>query len=137
MKYALTIEKDGEGFLARFPDVPEALTGGDTLEETLSNAADALITAFEFYFEDGRTIPFPEATSQHYIDVAPSTWAKVLLLNAMLDSNLTQSGLAKLIGSTRQEMQRVFDLNHATKIDTIDAALRAMGKKLDLKLSPV
>lgn len=35
-----------------------------------------------------------------------------------------------------QELARVYDLKHATKIDTVAAALRAMGYELQLQVSP-
>jgi antitoxin HicB len=40
--------------------------------------------------------------------------------------------LARRIGTTKQEVNRLTDLKHATKIDRIDAALRALGKRLVL-----
>ncbi|MDE3148193.1 MAG: hypothetical protein KGL37_01880 [Acidobacteriota bacterium] len=40
--------------------------------------------------------------------------------------------LARRIGITRQEVNRLTNLKHATKIDRIDAALRALGKRLYL-----
>ncbi len=45
--------------------------------------------------------------------------------------------MARRIGTTRQEVNRLTDLRHATKIDRakinrIDAALRALGKRLYL-----
>lgn len=41
----------------RFPDLPEALTQGETLEQAIAMAADALVTAPDFYLEDGRPVP--------------------------------------------------------------------------------
>jgi len=40
--------------------------------------------------------------------------------------------LARRIGATRQEVNRLTNLKHATKIDRIDVALRALGKRLYL-----
>ncbi len=37
--------------------------------------------------------------------------------------------LARRIGATRHEVNRLTNLKHATKIDRIDAALRALGKR--------
>ena len=42
-----------------FRDVPEAITQGDTFEDALDMAEDALRTAMEFYDEDGKTYPTP------------------------------------------------------------------------------
>lgn len=42
-----------------FRDVPEAITQGDTFEDALDMAEDALRTAMEFYDEDGKIYPTP------------------------------------------------------------------------------
>ncbi|WP_336758561.1 type II toxin-antitoxin system HicB family antitoxin [Aeromonas hydrophila] len=59
--YPVIIERDGDTWMARFPDVPEALTCGDSREEALTAALDALVTAFEFYIENGRPVPVPSS----------------------------------------------------------------------------
>ena len=40
--------------------------------------------------------------------------------------------MARRIGATRQEVNRLTSLKHTTKIDRIDVALRALGKRLYL-----
>lgn len=119
-----------------FPDIPEALTQGDTREEALSAALDALVTAFEFYFEDNEQIPLPSGVNagDDFVEVPLSVTSKVLLLNAFLDSKLTQQELAKRIGKPRQEITRLFDLNHATKIDAVQSAAKALGRELTLNI---
>jgi antitoxin HicB len=60
MRYPVNIEPvDEGGFFVSFPDVPEALTQGDTYEDALAMAADALATALEFYTDDNRPVPLP------------------------------------------------------------------------------
>lgn len=135
MRYPVIIEKDGDCYMARFPDIPEALTGGDTHQETLNNAKDALVTAFEFYFEDQRPVPPPSTIEGDSVPVPPSVWAKVLLLNTMLEKNVSQVELAKLMGTRKQEVQRIVNLEHATKIDTLSHALEVLGKQLEISIA--
>lgn len=131
--YPVILEPDGDGWMASFPDIPEALTGGETREETLANAHDALLTAFEFYFEDERQVPMPsQIPGAELVEVPLSIWSKVLLLNAMLELRIPQVELARLLGTRKQEVQRLIDLRHATKIDTIARAMAALGKPLRL-----
>ena len=59
MNYPATFTKDTDGFVVTFRDIPEALTQGDTYEEALEMAQDALATAMDFYFEDNRPVPMP------------------------------------------------------------------------------
>lgn len=130
--YPVNLRRDGKFILVTFPDIPEAITQGNTREHALEMAKEALETAMEFYFEDRRTVPAPSAPKhgQAVVELAPSLAAKVLLLNEMLRQDVRPVELARRIGTTKQEVNRMTDLKHATKIDRIDEALRALGKRL-------
>lgn len=135
MHYPVNIEPvvDEGGFFVSFPDIPEALTQGETLEEALEMGKDALETALEFYFEDERTVPFPSKPEpgQSVIELSPSLWAKVLLLNEMVLQHVRPADLARRLSVRPQDVTRLMQLKHPTKIDTISSAFRAMGKKLE------
>ncbi len=118
--------------MVSFPDIPEALTQGDTREEALEMGLDALITSFDFYFEDNQRVPAPGDITGDFVEVPASVAAKVLMLNAFLDSGLTQVELASRMGVKKQEVTRIFDLHHSTKIDTIQKALSALGRRLEM-----
>lgn len=137
-RYPAQIKPNGDGgFIASFRDVPEALTEAWTEEELKKNALDALITAIDFYIEERR--PFPQPSSfgpgDLKIELPPSVIAKVLLLNAMIETNTRPIDLARKLGLSRQEVSRITDLHHSTKIDTIAKALNAIGRNLDLSVS--
>ena len=128
--------KEG-GFVVTFRDIPEAITQGDTLDEATTMAEDVLVSAMDFYFEDRRAVPPPSQPKrgEHLIGLAPSVAAKVLLLNELVISGLSNTELARRMGTRPQEVQRIVDLNHATKIDTNAAALAAVGKRLDVRVA--
>lgn len=130
MDYAARLEPDGNGYVVTFRDIPEAITQGDTLDEALEMAADALATAMDFYFEDNRPVPLPTPAQEgeHYVSLPLSIWSKVLLLNEMLSQHVTQAELAKRMGIKPQQMTRIVNLEHSTKIDTIVDAFKALGK---------
>lgn len=135
MRYPVNLKPAVEGgFVVSFPDIPEALTQGDSRHEALEAAQDALVTAFEFYFDDNETIPLPSAVdaADDYVEIPLSVASKVLLLNAFLEAKITQQELASRIGRPKQEITRLFDLKHATKIDAVQTAVRALGKQLSL-----
>ncbi|MCK3654226.1 antitoxin [Pasteurellaceae bacterium Macca] len=135
MFYPAKFEQDENGLYAvTFRDIPEAITCGDNLTEAQAMAKDALITAMEFYFEDFRTVPMPSEpmADEQLIELPASVFAKVLLLNEMVAQRVSQSELARRIGVKPQEMQRVTNIHHNTKIDTIHNALRSLGKQLQL-----
>lgn len=139
MRYPVILTPDDGGFAVSFPDVPEALTSGATEAEALEMAADALATAMEFYFEDGRPVPMPGKVGkgQHAVDLPASVSAKVLLLNEMLEQGVKPAELARRLNTRPQDVQRLIDLEHATKIDTIEEALRALGRELVIDVRKV
>ncbi len=133
MRYPVNLKKAREGgYVVTFPDIPEAITQGETLEDSLQHAQDALESAMEFYFEDRRRVPAPSKPKprQHVVELPASLTAKVLLLNEMLRQKVRPAELARRIGTTPQEINRLTDIRHTTKIDRIEDALRALGKRL-------
>lgn len=132
MRYPVDLQPDSGGYVVSFPDIPEALTQGDTREEALAMALDALITAFDFYFEDNQPIPLPSEVTGDYVEVPLSVASKVLMLNALIESGLTRVELADRIGIKKQEVNRLINLQHSTKIDAIQRAMKALGKQLEI-----
>ncbi|WP_294844441.1 type II toxin-antitoxin system HicB family antitoxin [uncultured Gilliamella sp.] len=137
MFYPAKLTKEDNGYTVTFRDIPEAITCGDDLQDALSMAQDALITSMDFYFEDHRKVPLPSKAKrgEHLIELPASIFAKVLLLNEMVDQNISNVELAKRINVKPQEVQRIVNLNHTTKIDTISNALSALGKHLELSVA--
>lgn len=135
--YPATVDSNNEGgFIARFCDVPEAIAEAWNLEELKNNARDALISAIDFYVEDRRVFPVGSAVKSGdiAIELPASVVAKVLLLNTMVQANVRPVDLARKMGIKPQEVTRLTDIRHATKIDTLQAALRTLGKELILEL---
>lgn len=137
MFYPAKIQPDGASFLVTFRDIPEAITSGKSGRHAESMARDALVTAMDFYFEDRRKVPPPSKPRRGEIavPVAASVAAKVLLLNQMIDAGITASELARKLNTSPQVVNRIVDIHHATKIDTIAAALQAMGRRLELSVA--
>lgn len=132
-KYPVRLEAEPEGgFVVSFRDIPEALSQGDTREEALQMAEEALVTAMDFYFEDHRPVPLPSKAKRGEVLVAlpPSLAAKVALLNLMLEKRVRPADLARTMHVKPQEVTRIMDLHHATKIDTISAAFAALNYEL-------
>ena len=130
--YPVNLRKDGKFILATFPDVPPAITQGNNRTHALEMAKEALELSMEFYFDDMRPVPMPSKPKrgQAVVALSPSIAAKVLLLNEMLRQRVRPIDLARRLGTTRQEVNRLTNLRHPTKIDRIDAALRTLGKRL-------
>jgi antitoxin HicB len=134
MRYPANIVPDEGNFLVTFPDIPEAITCGDTRDEAVLMAADALLTALDFYFSDRRPVPPPSKAKrgQTLIELAPSVAAKVLLLNEMLAQGVRPADLARRLNTSAQEVNRLTNVMHTTRIDSVAEALKAIGKRLEV-----
>lgn len=132
----LTPDKKDGGFVVTFVDIPEAISQGDSLPQALAAAKDALESALDFYFEDKRAVPAPSRPKrgQHVIELPASLSAKVLLLNEMVTQDVRPAELARRLNTTPQEVNRLTNVRHTTRIDGIAAALQALGKHLDMRV---
>ena len=136
MKYPATFTPEAAGITVTFRDIPEAITQGDDEADALSMAKEVLLAAMEVYFDEKRPVPSPSAAQRNdrLIPVPASVLAKILLLNQMLEQNVIPSELARRMATTRQEVNRLIDLKHTTRIDRIEEAMAALGRKLELSV---
>jgi antitoxin HicB len=133
--YPVTLTQDGKFVKVNFPDIPEALTQGKDREEALVMAKEALEMAMEFYFEDRRPVPEPSKVKrgQPVIELSASLSAKVLLLNEMLRQKVRPVELARRLRTTPQEVNRLTNIRHTSRIDGIAGALKALGKTMEIR----
>jgi antitoxin HicB len=129
------LAKEG-GFVVTFRDIPEAITQGESVEGAMMRARDALETALDFYFDDRREVPAPSKArrGERLIELPASLSAKVLLLNEMVRQRVRPADLARRLHTTPQEITRLTDVRHRTRIDSIAAALKALGKQLEMRV---
>lgn len=135
MQYPVKIRRDGRFFLVTFPDIPEAITQGESREQAMSAAKDALESALDFYFEEVRMVPPPSRIKrgQSFIELPASLTAKVLLLNEMVRQRVRPAELARRLQTTPQEVNRLTNLHHISKIDRVAEAMKALGKTLEIR----
>jgi predicted RNase H-like HicB family nuclease len=58
---ALVHKDEGTSYGVSFPDVPGCISAGDTLEEALANAGEALCTHLALMRHDGDILPAPRS----------------------------------------------------------------------------
>lgn len=61
MQYVALFQEDKHGFSVEFPDLPGCVTCGDTLDEAVDHAHEALAVFVEEMAEQGRDLPEPTA----------------------------------------------------------------------------
>ena len=126
----LKAEPEG-GFTVTFPDFDVGVTYGSTHEEALRQAADLLETIVANYLAEGWDIPVPSAArGRPLATLEPLVAMKVALYRAMRAAGVTKAELARRMGIAPQQVQRLFDTNHASRVDQLAAAFAALGRRL-------
>ena len=133
MNYPVKLVRDSnDAILVDFPDVPEAHTFGDDREEALMRAGEALESALSAYIELRRDIPAPSKPKrgQPVVSLPALVDAKVRLYSAMRASRIGKAELARRLNCHLPQIDRLLDLNHNSRLDQLEAALRVLGKRL-------
>jgi antitoxin HicB len=133
LQYPVNLKRDSNGtMLVTFPDVPEAVTFGNDEADAIYHAVDAIETAFMTYIEDRRPIPRPSAIRRKKwaVTLPVLSEAKLALYQAMIAGRVRKTELARRLGVHMPQVDRLLDLSHSSRIEQIEAALRATGKEL-------
>lgn len=137
LQYPATFRADKSGgFVVTFRDIPEAITQGESRQDAMKHAGEALETALQFYFDDRRPVPTPSAPHrrERLVTLPTSVSMKVLLLNEMIHQRVGPAELARRMKLPKQEANRITTLHHATKVDRIAEALAVLGKRMSIHL---
>jgi antitoxin HicB len=114
-----------------FPDVPEAITQGDTSEEVALMAEDALVTALSFYTGEDQTLPRPSSAQNRPVAIVPPlVAAKLALHEAILAAGMSNVVLGRRLNLDEKAVRRLRDPLHQSHIGSVEAALRVLGKRL-------
>ncbi len=122
------------GFVVTFPDVPEAITQGEDREEALLCAVDALEAALSFYVDDKRPLPVPSKPKrgQAVVRLSVLESVKLAIYAEMLAQGVKKSELARRLGWHMPQVDRLLDLNHASRMEHLESAARSLGREIRL-----
>jgi len=131
--YPATLTADPEGgYTVTFRDVPEAITEGDSRDEALLRAEDALESALAMYVTAKEPLPdaSPPEADDVLVPLSALGMAKVALYDAMRDQGVGRAELARRLRWHLAQVNRVLDLRHASKMEQVEIALAALGLRL-------
>ncbi len=137
MHYRVVLKRVSNGtVVATFPDVPEAHTVGNDEAQAQARAPDALETALAIYVDERRDLPRPARPrkGQRAVTLPPMAAAKLAIYQAMRDQGVTQVALARRLGCDPKDVRRLLDLMHRSRLDRLEAALAALGKRLVIEV---
>jgi antitoxin HicB len=136
--YALFEPDEHGGFVVTFPGLNHGATQGETLEEALDMGEDLLGSIVGELMKRGADLPpVAKHRGKNYrlISLPALQSAKAELYSIFRASGVKKAELARRIGIPKTNIERLFDLDHASRFDQIEAAFRAIGKKIEVRIS--
>jgi len=132
--YPAIVKRDGDTFVVLFPDIPHAHTNGNSREDALSHAPDALEAGISMLMEKNEDLPAPgPARGRNTVLVGlPSviSSAKAELYTALRSAGVRKSELARRMGIHKQQVERLMDIGHTSRIEQLEAAFAALQMRL-------
>lgn len=139
-----TVPDDNGTILITCPVLPEVTTFAETEDDIERNAADAIEEAIAARIHDGRPVPEPQSTAKadprrdKWVHLPLMTALKVELYLALRNSPhiRTRAELARRMNKPREQIDRLFRLDHASRTDQIESAFKALDIDIDVRLAP-
>lgn len=132
----LTPDAIDGGFVVTFPDLPEAITQGNTLDECIIEATDCLEEAIAARIDDNLEIPFPSTPlfQQHIIHLPLQMSLKVAVYLSIRETGMSYVDLAQQLQLNETEVRQIIDPTKVTKLSTIERILSHLGKRAEISL---
>ncbi len=135
-RYAATFHRESDGgYVVHFPDFTYGVTQGDSLPESLDMAQDLLICLIEDYIDRGVALPRPKnrrSPRARWVVLPLLTQAKLRLRQALRRSGMRPQALARKLRVGAAELDAILDIGVPTPIETVEAAFRALDKRLSV-----
>ena len=130
------LDRKAGGYVVTFPDFGYGVTQGETDEEAMEMAQDLLMLTIGDYIKESRPLPVPRrhrGSKFRRVPLPALQAAKVDLYVAFLESGLRKAEFARRIGIPRTHIERLFSLRHHSRLDQLEAAFAALGKRLHVE----
>ena len=134
--YAVKLEHDSDtgSWVVSCRDLPLLNSVGDSVDDALLEAVDAAIMAL--YIEIELRRPIPEASKanegEYIITLPVLVVMKAALHNAMIATGTRKADLARALGMKGPQIDRLLDVAHSSKVETVELALRQLNRVVQL-----
>ena len=138
----ITLTPDDNGtFLVECPALPEVTTFGESDAECIAQGRAAIEEAIAGRIARGGDVPAVDSVKVDldaarvlFVRLPLMTRLKVELYHALQASGISRAELARRLGWNRTSVDRLFMLDHASRLDQIEAAAEAMGREVHAEM---
>ena len=136
--YSALLEPEPEGgFTVTFPDIGYGATHGATWDEALRQAEDMLEEAILGMIAHNEEVPAPSPAKGRPVARLPAlTAAKLELYRAMRQAGLDAPQLAARLGWPAKRVTQILDGYHVVRLEQLEAALAALGRRFVVTSEP-
>jgi antitoxin HicB len=135
------VPDDNDTLLVTCPDLPEVTTFGRNKEEAQRAALGAIEEAIAARISYGEQIPPPVPAADNapsrnmmFVKLPAMISLKLQLYIMMRQERVTRAELSRRLGWHREQVDRLFRLDHASRLDRIEAAFRALDREIDVAI---
>jgi antitoxin HicB len=131
--YEIQIQPDGDTWLVTAPAFEELATFGATQEEACIQGRAAIEEAIAGRIADGEEIPAPLneiGKAGHFVELPAMVLLKSALYMVMRSQGKTRADLMRDLHWHREQVDRLFRLDHQSRLDAIEDAFKALGVRL-------
>jgi len=135
--YPVTIHEDeNPGVGVTCDDLPEFNSAGDDIPHALRESVDGIETALSIYVDQRRSIPQASEPKpgQYVVRLPLVTVAKIVLWNEMMSRDMRKADLCRALGIAQTQGDRLVDFLYTSKMEAMEKALAALGKRLVLSV---
>jgi len=133
--YRIKLEADDNGtFLVTCPALPEVTTFGDDEADATRHAIGAIEEAIAARMAAGNNVPEGHQRGPRLVRLPLLTVLKVALYRHLQEAGITRAELARRLGWKRESVDRLFRLDHASRLEQLEAAFGALGQAVSVSV---
>ena len=133
--YRIKLEADDNGtLLVTCPALPEVTTFADDESNAMQRAIGAIEEAIAARIADGEVVPEGQTRGPHLVRLPALAVLKIELYRQLREAKITRAELARRLGWKRESVDRLFRLDHASRLEQIEAAFAALGRSVSVSI---
>ena len=138
MWYELVLDMDdNDSFLVTAPAFPEVTTFGYTQPEALLNGRKAIEEAIAGRISAGDDLPHPQKETSgkgHWVELPALVFLKSVLYMICKEEAISRAELARRLKWHREQVDRLFRLDHKSQLDQLELAFKAIDVPLSFDI---
>jgi antitoxin HicB len=133
--YRIKLEPDDNGtLLVTCPALPEVTTFGENEADAIHHAVNAIEEAIAARMAASEDVPEGHQRGPRLVRLPALTVLKVELYRQLREAGMTRAELTRRLGWKRESVDRLFRLDHASRLEQIEAAFAALGQAVSVSV---